>query len=190
MSLGYRYLDLQESLLIREQVTSGLDQFDINDDFSTESTFHGIEFGMDADFWWANACVNVFGRFAAGANQNSVLIDGQTTALIGTVETTSTGGILTQASNIGVQDRTLAAMMMELGFNLKAPITRRAWANIGYSGIYWGNVARAGEQIDLNVNPGLFPPPTAALGTVGAKPTHKLNDYFTHGLNAGLTIVF
>lgn len=190
MSLGYRYLDLSERLRISEEIVGAGDEFDIFDDFRTDSEFHGIEFGIDTGFRWSNNCINAFGKFAAGVNQNFVAIDGGTTDLIAGQTSVRDSGILAQSSNIGTSDCNVASMVVELGFNLQRQLTNCMSANVGYSVLYWGNVSRAGQQIDLRVNPDLFPPPLVGAEGIGAQRTHALSDYFAHGFNGGVTLVF
>ena len=159
--------------------------FELYDEFGTTSRFNGIEFGGVYNCWCRNFGVNIFGRVAAGSNHNEVRINGQT-AIDNVVQPTP-GGILAQTSNIGSYSEDIGSLSTQFGFNLNAWLMPGLQANVGYSGLYWGNVARAGEQIDLNVNPNLFPEPTAPVGTIGARPTRELSDFFAHGLNVGLT---
>ena len=55
----------------------------------------------------------------------------------------------------------------------------------GYTFLYWSGVARPGDQIQLDVNPSQFPPPTR---TVTARPDFQLHttDFWAQGLNFGL----
>ncbi len=185
LTLGYRYLNLNEGIHIGEHVVSASDEFDVHDWFDARSKFNGLELGIVYECCHDWYSFDAFGRVGVGANQNSVGING-VTAIDGVVQA-DPGGILAQASNIGTHDQTVASLMAQLGFNVNVCLTHHLSANAGYSFLYWGNVARAGEQIDKHVHPGLFPPYTAVPGTIGALPTHKLSDYYAHGLNFGLT---
>ncbi len=187
LTLGYRYLNLDEGIRINERVTSAVDRFDVHDAFAARSIFNGLELGIDYDCFRKSYGFTVFSRIGVGANQNRVQINGST--FIDGARQSDAGGILAQASNIGTREHTVASLMAQLGLNLNVQLTQRLYGNVGYSFLYWGNVVRAGEQIDLNVHPGLFPPYTAVPGTIGALPTHKVSDFFAHGLNVGLTLV-
>ena len=57
---------------------------------------------------------------------------------------------------------------------------------VGYSLIYWSNVVRPGDQIDLNVNPDLLPPAMDNPGMLS--PTFAMNDsaFWAQGINLGL----
>lgn len=188
LSLGYRQLSLDEGVRINEQLVNPINQFDIVDQFDTTSRFHGIEFGLNYACQREHLGFDVFGQLAIGNNHNAVRINGQT--LIDNVPAGSAGGILAQPSNIGLQEDNSAALAAHFGFNLNARLFSNLTASIGYSGMFWGDVVRAGEQIDLNVHPGLFAPATAPAGTTGARPTGAQDNYFAHGLNVGLTARF
>jgi hypothetical protein len=191
LTAGYRHLDLSELLRVEEYLVAGGDIFDIYDEFGTSSRFHGIEVGFEGDFRCSkNNLLNIFSRVAVGMNTNNISIAGQTIDTIAAVTTTRDGGILAQASNIGTSSHRQASLAAEFGLNLRTKWTSHLSSNVGYSCLFWGNVARPGEQIDMNVNPNLFPPPTAVPGTIGAQRTHRLSDFFAHGLNAGLTYSF
>ena len=78
----------------------------------------------------------------------------------------------------------MASLVTQLGFDASMKLTSCLYVNAGYSFLYWGDVVRAGEQIDSRLQPGLFPAYTVPAGTIGALPTHKLSDFYAHGLRA------
>jgi hypothetical protein len=188
-SLGYRHLQLTESLQIREQLIAP-DQFDLYDRFSTESRFDGLELGFAWTCQYLCFCLDTYGRLAVGRNDNNVRIAGQTTDNSSGVPITRTGGILAQSSNIGNYNQDVASAMVQLGFNGSTHVANGVSLTLGYSVLYWSNVVQAGPQVSPYVNPGLFPPQTAPLGTVGARPTHALSDFVGHGINLGLVYAF
>src|SRR5262249_22126476 len=73
---------------------------------------------------------------------------------------TNLGGLLALQSTIGRQSRDRGAVIPEFGVQVGYQLTRHLRAYAGYTLIYWGEVARAGDQIDLTVNPNLLPPAT------------------------------
>ena len=65
-------------------------------------------------------------------------------------------------------------------------IAPRVRVLVGYTVVYWSNVVRPGEQIDLNVNTDLLPP---AIDTDGLMaPSFAFNDtsFWAQGINLGL----
>jgi hypothetical protein len=65
----------------------------------------------------------------------------------------------------------------------------RAWA--GYTFLYWSEVARAGDQVNLNVNPALLQPGTGPVSGP-FEPSFSFRDsgFWAHGLNLGLEYRF
>ena len=59
---------------------------------------------------------------------------------------------------------------------------------VGYSFIYWSNVSRPGDQIDLNVSPSQFPP-YDETATMPAFVQHT-TDFWAQGINVGLDYRF
>jgi hypothetical protein len=58
---------------------------------------------------------------------------------------------------------------------------------IGYSLIYWGLVARSGNQIDLAVNPDLVPPPVVPpVGPIRPQFALDRSDLLVQGMTLGL----
>ncbi len=75
-------------------------------------------------------------------------------------------------------------MVPEISLNLGYNITPRLRALVGYTFLYWTNVGRPGDQIDLLLNPSQFPP-----GTLSGAPRPAFNyndsDFWAQGLNFG-----
>ena len=190
LTFGHRYLDLRDHLRIDEQLITAGDQFDVFDDFRTSNTFHGLELGLGVGICHCNYTLDVFGRLAAGPTYKEVHINGETRETANGTTTTRQGGILAQASNIGATSANVASLVSELGVNAGVQLTDCLSANVGYSVLYWGSVARAGQQIDMNVHPDLFPQAVSVPGTIGAQRRHSVSDFVAHGLNVGLTFTY
>jgi hypothetical protein len=75
---------------------------------------------------------------------------------------------------------------MNVGYQLSSNI--RIFA--GYSMLYWSNVVRAGDQIDLAVNPSQLQRSTTARATLSgdSRPAYTLHKsgFWAHGGNLGL----
>ena len=124
-----------------------------------------------------------------GSTTRTVSISGTTTFLDpvpGGNPITQVGGLLAQQSNIGVFTSNSFSVIPELAVNLGVNIspTVRVWA--GYTFMYWNNIMRAGEQIDLNVDPNQLPT-RAGPGAPGVQPVFpaRVNDIWVHGLSLG-----
>jgi hypothetical protein len=60
-------------------------------------------------------------------------------------------------------------------------------AFVGYDLLYWSDVARPDEQIDLVVNPTQIPPGNL-VGVARPAPTGQTSDLFLQGLSAGVEV--
>ena len=192
-SLGYRYFRLSEGLLIREDLTAvdlnndnAETDIDIFDRFDTMNEFNGVELGVH----WLTAhrdwTLAVTGRMSLGDIQQSVRIDGQTIN-----NGVGVGGLLAQTSNIGLHQRNVFGMVPELEARLSKQLTQHISISAGYTFIYWSRVVRPGDQIDLDVNPELLPPPVNPItGPLRPAFAFRDSDYWAQGLTLGLNIVW
>jgi hypothetical protein len=194
--LGWRYLNLDESLQINEELTSLLPspdngRFSIEDRFATGNIFNGVDIGA---IWQGSRGPYSFDflmRMALGTNRRSVTIDGAT-SLSGSGSVTNnfadaTGGILAQRTNIGDYTSNAFAVVPELGITLGYAISPQWRATFGYTFMYWSNVVRPGDQIDRDVNPNLFPPEATPF-TGLERPAFAFveSDLWVNGLSVGL----
>lgn len=192
---GYRYLKLDERILIREDLNSLLSTspgtFDISDRFDTSNEFHGADIGFIWEWDSAKWSLELLSKLAIGNTHQRVNIAGQTTVSDAGVSFTQDGGLLAQRSNSGTYRRDVFSVVPELGVTLGYRITPRLKATAGYTMLYWSRVARPGDHIDLDVNPNLFPPIVEPV--VGPeRPRFFWDDtaLLAHGLNVGLDYRF
>jgi len=196
---GYRYARLCDDLRIDEFETfidpAGTvpvgSTLALSDRFSTVNEFQGAELGVASDWHCGRLNLGLVLKVGLGNTNSRVSISGNTTATQPTLAPeNSSGGLLAQASNIGQYEQNRFTMLPELGVNLGFDLTRRLRLIGGYSLLYWGGVARSGDQIDLNLVPSEFPPPqnTAA----GRFPQFRFaaTDYWAQGLSLGLDYRF
>jgi len=104
---------------------------------------------------------------------------------------TVTGGVLALSSNIGRQVHDQFSVVPELGVNIGCRVTRNLTAYVGYSVLYWTDVARPGDLINRTVNPSLLPTSQAfgtAVPNAAAQPVSGLQhtDFWAQGVNFGL----
>ena len=196
---GYRFFRLDESLYVTENTTSTDPNgqiplgtmIDIHDRFGTQNEFHGGNLGMLMRFQDDCWALSVAGKLGIGDMRQQVSIAGNTAVTVPGVPTvTSDGGFLALSSNSGVHTRDRISFLPELALNLQYQINCTWRANIGYTLLYVTRVLRPGDQIDLNINPNLFPPPV-----VGALPNQPAllfaeSDVWLQGLNFGVEAKF
>jgi hypothetical protein len=189
-TLGYRFWELQESLQIREQLTSRTTtspgSFDITDRVETRNQFNGAELGFlwqGRRGWWT---LDALMRVGIGNVHQTATIAGRSVVNDNGTSTTYNNGFLAQRTNSGTFDRDQFTMVPELGATLGYQLTKRLRLTSGYSLVYWGNVIRPGDQIDTIVNPNLLAPAvTPFTGALRPEFQFQQTDYWVQGLNFG-----
>jgi hypothetical protein len=183
--IGYRYLRLAESLAINSESTTintddngGNDPtIDVSDRFRTVNNFNGADFGV---FFQRRRCrwsLDFLMKLALGSTNSRITIDGSTVIANNQTTTTTNSGLLTARSNMGTYDRDSFAVVPELGVTVGYDVTCQLRATIGYTFLYWSQIARPADQIDLNVNPG---------GSAFPQFNFHCADFWTQGLNLGV----
>ena len=188
---GWRYLQLDESVTVTEDLTSadGSGTFDIADRFETRNQFNGFDMGWSyrhvRGFWTWDCLL----RLAVGNTRQTVRINGQTT--INSPQNdpqsqTLPGGLLTQASNIGTYRDDQFSVVPEFNANVGYQLTEHIRLMFGYTFIYWSNVVRPGEHIDLDVNTDQLPPAVDPItGDLRPRFAFDTTDYWVQGINTG-----
>ena len=192
---GYRYLRFRESLAMREFLVSrdpggavavGT-TFDILDDFNAENDFHGGEIGLDTLIRRGCWDFDILTKVALGNMHEVAAINGQTiitaptqTPLVGR------GGLLALPTNMGTYSWNEFAMIPELNLNFRYHFSECLSLTMGYSLLWITDIARTGDQIDLNVNPNYLPdgwqPDRPAVPGTTLRP----HDMWVQGLNLGV----
>jgi hypothetical protein len=161
LAFGLRYLRLEEDLSINDSFTS-IDpvgpvpvgtSFTTSDNFDASNDFFGFNVGARTHWQhnrWSLACL---GNVAIGQTIRRVSIAGQSTRTIppgGT--TTFNGGLLALPTNIGEYRNTELGVVPQIQVKLGYNVTHNIRLLLAYDGLLWSSVARAGDQIDTNVN--------------------------------------
>jgi len=99
------------------------------------------------------------------------------------------------ATNIGTHQRTVFAVLPEVGLNVGYQITPCMSVCVGYTFLFTNNVVRPGNQINRNINPTqavsyVGEPPVSLQGP--AQPTFQFNgsSFWAQGINVGLGFRF
>jgi hypothetical protein len=196
--MGYRRLDLDESLRIDELLTSTdpsgpIPQgttLDIQDRFRTKNEFNGGDFGLDWE--WSKGCWGVGALFkcAIGNVRQRVRVDGSSAIFPPAgASAFNDGGLLALDSNSGNYERDEFTVIPEVGLDAHYQLSCNVRLTVGYTLIYFANVLRPGDQIDTNVDPQQLPPP---LITNGRFPELKFyeDDFWAQGLRLGAEFAF
>jgi hypothetical protein len=190
--IGFRYYNLADFVGINEDLrvtqpgpTQGTN-VTVSDNFRTRNDFYGSEVGLRTQIYRGRWSFEILTKIAAGNNHQTITINGQTTATpVGGPTTTYDAGILAGPTNSGIFQRdtftVIPQLSAEIGFQLNCH-----WRTyIGYDLLYWGTVARAADQIDLNLDPRNFPPITAQ-GLPFPQTPGKTDSFWAQGFHLGL----
>jgi hypothetical protein len=191
--IGYRYLRLRDDLSISEDLvvtsqtslTPSGTEFDVVDRFQASNDFHGGQVGVVARFNGENFWLGLETKVALGVNDREVNIGGATTVRVpGAAPVSRPGGLLALGSNSGQFDESEFAVVPELTVKAGVFVTEGLSLFVGYNFLYWNSVYRAGEQIDLAVNPSQIPPGTLVGPARPAFPGRE-SGFWVHGVTAG-----
>ncbi len=198
LTAGYRYQQLDDNLSIGDALSfsgsqaalpagSILTQSDVSD---TRNVFQGGEVGLTTFIQLERFSIDTSLKAGVGETFSQVTILGATTTNIpGQGISNQVGGFLALPSNMGVFDSQRLSIVPELALTLGWDFTPQLRGTIGYDLLYWPGVARPGDQIDLNLDPRQFPPPTVTTATRPQFVLHT-SDYWAQGLNLGLDFRF
>ena len=198
---GFRQVGLDESLSITENLTQTAavgrfpagSTFLVNDKFATSNRFYGGQVGLAGTWRFCEAwSLGFTGKVGIGNTQQTATITGSTTVNSAGVTQTLPGGLLTQAgTNIGRYSQNRFSVVPEVGLTLGYDITDWWRITAGYNFLYWSNVMRPGDQVNLSVNRTLLP---FRGGNVvpGAQPAFpgRTNDYYAQGVTFGMLFSF
>jgi hypothetical protein len=208
---GYRYLNLTEALTLNSRF-SPLDPAaaffrgapfpggvgEISDTFRTGNNFNGGQFGFAKRFVYGPMSLDFRTALAIGDTRARVTIAGEsrvgTQNADGSVTPTATarGGLFALPSNIGTTVTHQLSVIPEVGVTLNCQVFDGILAYVGYSYLYWDNVARPGEQIDRSIERSQIPFSRTFTGAPAGLPsvTLRRSDLSIHGLNAGFALQF
>jgi hypothetical protein len=171
-------IDESISVINANGVFAAGDEVSRRDQFRTVNQFDGADFGLKG--WWSkNGTLALTGlaKIAIGANNNSVIIDGFTSVN----DSSASGGVLTQRSNIGRVSQQQFGIVSEVGLGLEWQPACFWKFNLGYTWFYWSEVARAASQIDTTIG-----------ANSGARPVLNMHttSFWAQGLNGGFSYQF
>ncbi len=191
---GLQYVELRDGLTVVEntQVLPSSPVFsgeDIRafDQINTRNQFYGGQIGVQAEIWQNRWFANVTGLIALGDTHQTVDINGSTTFTPPLAGFGGRGNMLALPSNIGNYSRDVFSAIPEVNFNLGYELSNHVRVFVGYSLLYWSNVVRPGDVIDLHVNstrsPGSLLPPS---GPAAPQFAFRNGEFWAQGINLGV----
>jgi hypothetical protein len=200
---GYRYLRLADHLAIRENLvtTAPLSpdfivpgtSFALTDRFDTRNEFHGFDVGLRGEVCRGDWVLRGRADVAVGNNHEVVDVNGATTISVpgAPPPVTHLGGLLALSSNIGQRSKDRTVVIPQFGVQVGYQLTSHLRVYAGFTFLYWSEVVRAGDQIDLAVNPNLLPPVTPPVsGPLRPAPRFENTSFWAQGFDLGLEFRF
>ena len=199
---GFRYLRLKEDYTFTTSSPFNpplpADVYRTTDQVGTTNAFYGPQLAVRADVdsgrWFARGTIKLgMGAMVQSADLSGSLVTNDFNGF-GAPQTYA-GGYFALPSNIGSHNRTVFAVVPELGLNAGFRITPWAAVVVGYTFLYTNNVARPGQQINRSINPtqGLVyggAPPARLQGP--GQPSFKFTstDFWAQGVSVGVVVRF
>jgi hypothetical protein len=128
-------------------------------------------------------------KLALGNTSSTVTIDGQTVTTTAAGTATTPGGLLAQPTNMGRFEQDHFTTITELGATLRRQLTCSLDFTFGYTLVYWSEVARAGDQVDFDLNPSQLPP-GPLVGAPAPQFSFVTEGFWAQGLHFGLEYNF
>jgi hypothetical protein len=197
--MGYQFLRYDERLRIAETALPTSAPFvagttvQSTDDFSTENIFHGLDLGLRTEFRYEALSLELLGKVAVGhVSRNVGIVGAQVVVVPGAAPAFNEGGLLALSSNIGSHKTTTWTSAPQLGVNLGWQVNPNVRVYTGYSVLWWVSVARPGEQVDLEINPGLVPPATGAAAGSPTRPAFlaQTSGLWVQALDLGVEVKY
>ena len=205
---GFRYFSVDEGFTVydsRRVLAGGVAAFDglgvgngasllIQDRISARNQFFGGNIGGRMSYSGGRFFIDGTAKVAIGGVHQIVTVDGTTTltggGLVGPA--TTAGGVLANLANGGRTSENRFAVLPEANFQVGYQL--RSWANVfaGYQVLYMSNMARAGDQVDRNINANRLPTVNTfnTRGLVSTTASTNSGDLFLHGFNFGFTLTY
>jgi hypothetical protein len=191
---GFRYVALDENLSVTENllVLSGADagsRINLVDSFSTHNNFYGGQLGADFEIRRGRWSLDLLAKVALGDTHEVTHISGNTLFTTGNMSVLQPGGLLALPTNIGRFSKDRFGVIPEGGVKLGYQLTPHLRAFVGYSFLYWNEVARPGQEIDRVINTSQLPSvlgPGMLKGPARPAYTGATTDFWAQGVNVGL----
>jgi hypothetical protein len=205
---GFRYLGQKDELRFSQAstvLTPGTvgflgkpapapDIVSLRDYTETHNDFYGGQLGARGVFAYGPWSLDLVGKVGLGATAQDSYVSGYTLLTDSTGKTLyAPGGLYNLPSNIGHFTRTQVSFVSEADVRLGYQLTKHLKAQVGYTFMYWTNVARPGEQINPALDPRQIPSNLAynpAAATAQPAAHMASTDFWMQGLTLGLEFDF
>ena len=194
---GYQFSRIDDTLTISNvsDITPPIfgARVEAQDSFKTLNKFHGGQIGLLGEMDRGPLTLSLLAKVGLGNMNEVVTISGQSriTDLAGGVSN-NVGGILALPSNIGTYKKDKFTVIPELEAKAVWRLTRHLDFSVGYTIMYWNDLALAGDQIETFNGLPVVNSSQWFGGTLDGPANPNLaeivdTDLFLHALNVGFT---
>ena len=186
---GYSHFSISDMLSLEsesiDQQTARIRRF--NDYFDTENEFNGGQIGFKFAFQHGRWSASSTTKIHMGNMNQRVQIAGTSFDQTPPATAVQASKGLFALGNQGEYERDTFSFAPELNFKMGYAVRKNVNLTIGYSFIYFDNVALVGDVIDTNIDPLDLIPNPVVLGT---SPAFDFNDssLWVQGIDFGLSI--
>jgi hypothetical protein len=153
---GAHFLQMRDRLdltatsrLLPDQATL----FGESDHFRADNRFYGGQVGLRGQYCLGRWSVDLRGEVALGATEQEIRAFGDRTFQTPLTKVVQPLGLDVQPSNRGTFFDTDFDVVSEVGVNVGYQLTGHLRLFAGYTFLLWANPVRAGDQVDLVINP-------------------------------------
>ncbi len=186
---GYSYFRVDDTLRISNTSIDSTSARSFNDLFAAKNRFNGGQLGFEAVIkrgrWFARSLTKVH----LGDMDQTVRIDGSSSQdFLNPGPVFDTDGGLLALGNQGEYHRNVFTFIPEMNFKLGYKFRQHVEMSVGYTFMYFDNVALAGAQVDPTLNPAVL----NTGGPFGNRPAFTFNDssLWVQGIDLGLGISY
>ncbi len=209
--LGYRYVELGESLRITNSLTSvnpntviafnpintagfppGFTSL-VTDTFATRNQFNGATFGMRPALYVGQFSFTSDLKLSVGVTHEILNVNGLSSLYSpgGAVQSVA-GGLLAVGSNSGITTHDALSVIPEANFNVGFNLTRNIKFFAAYNIFFWSQVVRPGDQLNLRVDSRQVPTDANfdGAGHSNPPPSFATTNFWGQGLSVGVEFGF
>lgn len=207
---GFRYLNLRDELALSQSsnvLPAGIGFFDGNplsvgsnigltDNIRTLNQFYGGQVGVKAGVTWWRFTLNGAAKVALGSMREEANLSGSTTGFnaVSGITQTVPGGLYVLSTNSGSYTRNMLAVVPEGNLNFSVELTSQLKLTLGYTILYFSNVARPGDLIDRSINRTELPSSQSFNPSIPGPQSPgflwKGTDFWAQGINVGFSLRF
>jgi hypothetical protein len=165
------------------------------DSFHTRDQFSGGQLGATAQVWMGGGLsVQARALVALGTTHQTIDVGGTTTQTTpGQGPVAFPGGALAVPSNSGHFGRDAFSVIPEGEVRVNYQVSERLCIFAGYDFLYWGNVVRPGNQVNLSVDERAIPiacPFTPGFRATLSPPSFNESSFWAQGVSLGVELHF